>query len=91
MKKITLFIALAGLISLASCKKELTCTCTTTNTDVNGVARTGQPYVTKYKKIKKGTAKDNCLSTMSESTETYTDAGLTISATTRSETKCDLK
>jgi hypothetical protein len=77
MKKV-LFIAIVAVASLASCKKDYTCTCTTTVTNSAGTA-TGDPQVTEYPKAKKGAARANCLSS------TGTEDGTTWTTT------CDLK
>lgn len=57
MKKGLLFVAVIAA-SLASCKKDRTCTCTTT---ANGT-QVGTPSVTTYTKVSKGAARANCLS-----------------------------
>lgn len=59
MKKGLLFVAVIAA-SLASCKKDRVCTCTTT---YNGTA--GTPDVTTYEKSTKGAARANCLSSTS--------------------------
>ena len=56
MKKV-LFIAVLGVISLASCKKDRTCTCTTTSTQAGYVTKV---VVTDYEKSKKKSAKYAC-------------------------------
>jgi len=89
MKKTLLIVALASF-AMVSCKKERTCTCTTTDTAANGTVTTGQPYVTVYKKIKGGDAKNDCMSTNSENTNSYTSGGVTVTSTTKSDTKCEL-
>ena len=75
MNKITLIIAVAGL-SLASCKKDRTCTCTITNTSftANGVTQTTSApttSTTKLTKVSKGSA--NCNS--GETTTNYSFGG----------------
>ena len=87
MKKIIILAASFSLLGLASCKKERTCTCTSTYTSSSGNVTTDQPIVTTYKKIKKSDAKDLCSSSTSEST--YTSGSNT--STSKSETKCELK
>jgi hypothetical protein len=77
MKKV-LFMAAVLVASLASCKKDHTCTCTTTTTG-SGISVTGDPVVMEYPKSKKAAARANCLS--------YTTTGTGYT----SETKCDLK
>jgi len=77
MKKV-LFIAVVAVASLASCKKDRTCTCTQT---VNGVA--GTPSVTVYNDAKKGEAKANCVN--------YTQTQTVGSTTYTAVTTCELK
>ncbi|MFA6149860.1 MAG: hypothetical protein WC716_00980 [Chitinophagaceae bacterium] len=50
MKKLVLAVAALGLISLTSCKKDYTCSCT------GGTI----PYEYKYTKVKKADAKTAC-------------------------------
>jgi hypothetical protein len=63
MKKITLIAIAFVAVSLASCKKDYTCTCTTTGS--------ATPNITKIIGVKKSAAKANCVST----TKTNTTAG----------------
>jgi hypothetical protein len=77
MKKV-LFMAAVIVASLASCKKDHTCTCTTTSS-YGGSSVTGDPVVTVYPSSKKAAARSHCLS--STSTSTYGT----------STTTCDLK
>jgi len=77
MKKV-LFIAVVAVASLASCKKDRTCTCTSTT---NGVA--GTPSVVVYNDAKKGQAQAACLDRT-----TTTTVGSTTYTTT---TACELK
>ena len=58
MKKV-IFIAIVAVASLASCKKDRTCTCTTTG---------GGSSVVVYTKAKKSDARAACLSTTYTST-----------------------
>jgi hypothetical protein len=58
MKKIFLFIAVVSAFSLASCKKDRVCTCTTTYSD----GSIGDPYIVTYTDAKKGEAKKACIS-----------------------------
>lgn len=58
MKKV-LFISIVAVASLASCKKDHTCTCTQTYTGQTG---TVTPDVTTYPKSTKKAARANCLS-----------------------------
>ena len=83
MKKITIIaLAFAGL-SLASCKKDRTCTCTETWTPVSGSAQVTTTEVT-IKKVKKGEALDGqCSSGTSQ--QTAPTQG------TKYETRCELK
>lgn len=66
MKKV-LFISIVAVASLASCKKDYTCTCTQT---ANGVV--GTPQVTTYTEAKKADARAACLS------YSYTAGGVTV-------------
>ncbi|HEX8516096.1 MAG TPA: hypothetical protein VF868_07840 [Bacteroidia bacterium] len=77
MKKV-LFMAAVLVATLASCKKDYTCTCTTTTTSSGGTF-VGDPEVTTYPKSKKGAARSHCLS--------YTTTGTGYTSTT----DCDLK
>jgi hypothetical protein len=73
MKKL-LFMAVVAVSSLASCKKDYTCTC---NTTVNGVADPN-PSVTTIVGVSKSTAKANCASYTTTQTTllgTYTVVG----------------
>ena len=54
MKKTLLIIAVAGL-AMASCKKDRTCTCVTTNTPVTGSVTSSTDEIT-VKKAKKADA-----------------------------------
>ena len=84
MKKVLLIAAVASF-AMVSCKKERTCTCTTTYTSTSGVVTTYPASTTTYKKVKGGHAKDMCISTTSE------DINLTPNASTsKSDTKCEL-
>jgi hypothetical protein len=56
MKKTLLIVAIAGL-AMASCKKDRTCTCTTTWTPTSGAAVVSSEEIT-VKKAKKGAALD---------------------------------
>ncbi len=82
MKKTLLIIAVAGL-AMASCKKDRTCTCTTTYTPVSGPSSTAT-YEVIVKKAKKNAAKDGmCSSTTSQVTAPTSG--------TKYETNCELK
>ena len=61
MKKVLLFVAVAT-VSLASCKKDRTCTCTTTSSS----GTTTQ--VTTMHEVKKGDARENCIGTQTTTT-----------------------
>ena len=78
MKKV-LFIAVVAVASLASCKKDRVCTCTTT--PASGTATTD---VTTYYKVKKGDARLMCMG--SQSVQTSGSVSVTGSKTT-----CELK
>ncbi len=69
MKKIS-FLAIVAFaaLSMTSCKKDRTCTCTTT---VDGVD-SGITTTDTYTKIKKGTAKAHCVSTSKTETNSST-------------------
>lgn len=57
MKKVLLLVAVIAAFSFVSCKKDRTCTCTTT---VAGVA--GTPDVTTWSKSRKSNAELMCMS-----------------------------
>ena len=59
MKKITLLSIALIAISVASCKKDRTCSCTETD---NSVGATTTEYKVVYKKVTKGSAKAACMS-----------------------------
>jgi hypothetical protein len=59
MKKVLLFVAVIAAFSFASCKKDHTCTCTTTSTQPGSTSYTS---VKTYTKAKKGDAKKACAS-----------------------------
>lgn len=74
MKKITLILSVVAVASLASCKKDRVCTCTSSS---NAPATSG--YTTSHtdeitmKKVSKGTAKRACVKTETTSNgSTYT-------------------
>jgi hypothetical protein len=102
MKKITLFSFALVALSLASCKKTRTCTCTskTTTIETQSGAVTSGPTTsvsddgtttTSYAKIKKKTAKVDCLSTTTTYTDEYTFSGTTTTNQVTKETTCTLK
>lgn len=67
MKKILLFVAVVGAVALTSCKKDHTCTCTTTYS--NGDPAETMVYT--VKEAKKGDAKKACID------RTTVDSGVT--------------
>lgn len=81
MKKVLLFVAVAT-VSLASCKKDRTCTCTSTTSGVE------TKTVTVIHDAKKGDARQMCYGT--QQTTTYTGGGATTSNVGADET-CELK
>jgi hypothetical protein len=70
MKKITLFAFAIAALSLASCKKDRTCTCTSVTT-TNGVVGASTTDVTVLSKVSKGTGRANCLTTKITFSQTY--------------------
>jgi hypothetical protein len=71
MKKILLFVTVVTAASFASCKKDRTCTCTTTYSN-------GSPsdtHVATLTDARKGDAKKMCISS------TYVDSGVTATET----------
>lgn len=83
MKKITLLAVACVAISLASCKKDRDCECTSTYVSANGTTTTGTAQTTTYKKISKGDAKTQCSKTVYSSTNS--------GGTTTSTNDCKLK
>jgi hypothetical protein len=71
MKKVFLSLAVISAFSLASCKKDHTCTCINTNS-ANATSSTD---ITTYPKSSKGAARANCLTT------TEVDNGITYTST----------
>ncbi len=59
MKKITILSIALVALSFASCKKDRTCKCTTTD---NSPGATTSEYQVVYKKVTKGQAKSACMS-----------------------------
>ena len=78
MKKITLFAFAVVALSLASCKKDRVCTCTTT--PVSGIATT---EATTYFEVKKSDARQMCIGSQTNDTAPI--------ATTGSKKTCELK
>lgn len=74
MKKV-LFIAAVAVASLASCKKDRTCSCTTTS---NAPGSTSSTSKVTYTKARKGDARAACLS----SKQDFTIGNNTYTATT---------
>lgn len=83
MKKGLLFVAVIAAFSFASCKKDRTCTCTSTT---NGVADP-EPLVIVFTESRKGDARKNCLS--QTNTNTYNNGNNTVTETT--VYTCELK
>lgn len=81
MKKV-LFIAVVAVASLASCKKDRTCTCTTTS---SGVTTT---EVTVIHEAKKGDARQMCYGTQ---TTTTVSGGGASGTSVGDDTTCELK
>lgn len=73
MKKLVLAIAALGLISLTSCKKDYTCSCTTFAT---GSGIDGQTIETKTGKMKKKDAEKKCESSSTSTTVGGVTAGM---------------
>ena len=99
MKKITLIAIAFSSLSIASCKKDRTCSCTTNITSSTGVTG-GIGYVnsgpfsstdnkTVMTKVTKKTAQANCVS--NENTEVYTDIANGDTRTTVTKRDCELK
>ncbi len=99
MKKITLIAIAFVSLSIASCKKDRTCSCTTTITSSTGVTG-GIGYVnsgpfsstdnkTVMTKVTKKTAQANCVS--NENTNVFTDINNGDTQTTVTKRDCELK
>ena len=82
MKKVTLFAVAVVALSLASCKKDRTCTCTSTT---SGVTTTD---VTVYHKVSKKNATSHCIGW--QNTTTSSGSGFS-STTTSADNTCKLK
>lgn len=78
MRKIALAIACMGLLGLASCKKDRSCTCTEVDDSGDATVTTK-----KFTKISKKDAKDAC----ANSSTSYTYGG----KTSTDKTTCELK
>lgn len=83
MKKITLLAVAVVAISFASCKKDRTCSCTTTNTPPVGAATTWSEDVTVKKAKKKDALNGECKSYTSQTTAPISG--------TKTEVTCTLK
>lgn len=99
MKIITILAITLASLFISSCKKDRTCTCTTTITSSTGVAG-GIGYVnsgpfsstedkTVMTKVTKKTAQANCVS--NENTNVYTDIANGDTQTTVTKLDCELK
>lgn len=84
MKKFTLMAVALVAISLASCKKDHVCECTTTYTDSSGDVSTDPIDNTTYRDIKKSDAKSHCQKS------TYVNVG-SNGGTSTSVSDCKLK
>lgn len=71
MKKITIAIACISMLSIASCAKERSCTCTNVGNSGNATVTT-----VKFTKISKGAAKDAC----SNNSRSYTSGSYSSSS-----------
>ncbi|OFX28672.1 MAG: hypothetical protein A2X08_04560 [Bacteroidetes bacterium GWA2_32_17] len=74
MKKLLLIVAVITAFSFVSCKKDRTCTCTTS---VNGTV-VGDPNITTYNKSMKGDARLFCMSTTEVDGSTTTKVECTL-------------
>ena len=80
MKKLFICVAVISAFSFASCKKDHTCTCTSTSTIPGSTANT---QVTTIIDAKKGDAKKMCI----DRTSTYTSGGVSYTSTFTCELK----
>ena len=89
MKKITLLAAAFVAITFASCKKDRTCSCTTTDvsTDLTGTTTDVSSKKTVIAKASKSTARVNCLSFTT--TYSYTFFGSTTNVVSTTDCKLD--
>lgn len=85
MKKATFFIAAVSALSIVSCKKDRTCSCTTVNSSGSSSTTTTQDIT--IIDASKSDAKKACIDRTS--TDTYTFGG--VSTTYTSTTTCELK
>ncbi len=101
MKKITLFAFAIAALSVASCKKARTCTCTNsstyTETYSDGTASYTSPsYSTSdafvsTTKLSKKSAKGICASGQLVTTDVQTEPGLTTTRVTTEDKSCTVK
>ena len=103
MKKIVLFSLAVAALGLASCKKERTCTCTGTTTDVQTIttgastttSTTSSPesYTDVLTKATKGVAKSkrDCMSRTKTSTSEYTVGSTTTKDVVTTDLDCTIK
>jgi hypothetical protein len=93
MKKITLLAVACVAISLASCKKDRTCTCTNTSTqpDYYGPGVSTKTETTIYKESKKDEARLYCLGVKND--YDYYDYSVTpaVKKTATYSSECELK
>lgn len=61
MKKVLLLVAVISAFSFVSCKKDVTCTCTTVSTPSGGGTATTTVSTVTYNDARKGDAKSHCL------------------------------
>lgn len=89
MKKITLMVAVAGLVSLTACKKDYVCECTETSTYSDGTNSDSETSssTTEYKGVTKRWVTNTGACVSSEMT--YTEPGEPGSETYKSD--CTLK
>ncbi|PBQ33169.1 hypothetical protein CNR22_15765 [Sphingobacteriaceae bacterium] len=99
MKKQLIFALTTLVLIGTSCKKEVTCECTTTGTSVYtdsqgySYSSVNDPTTTTktYDKVKKSKLKTLCGDNKYSSTSTSNNAGSTNNSTYTSETKCEIK
>ncbi|MCE9540251.1 MAG: hypothetical protein K8R85_13695 [Bacteroidetes bacterium] len=80
MKKLFICVAVVSAFSFASCKKDHTCTCTTTSTVPGSTANTDVYTIIDSKK---GDAKKRCI----DNTSTFTFGGVSYTSTSTCELK----
>jgi hypothetical protein len=95
MKKITLFALLALGVSFTSCKKDRTCTCTETQTEVivggpdAGTYNMSQVTTTTLKEVNGKSARANCLSGTATQPSYSDGQGGTVTDTYKADCKLD--